>query len=167
MAGKSPVSVLFDELGNPVTVVVDPNDGRYRLSVDGKVSVVLPTPPGAAVTTVVEASNPLTVTGFHETSVVIPTGKTFYLTQVVFGATGDPREAGSKVELFYDNGTRHVVDRYYVTGFTQFITYPEITETRDGTIMVGTGTETLIVRRERLETNSALEIDAVVRGYFL
>jgi hypothetical protein len=85
------------------------------------------------------------------------------LQQIVAGAALDSK--GSKVEVLFDNGTLHTIERVYVTGFTNFGSYPDTNTARDGVVLVGNGTNRIIIRRERLSGGSAQEVDAVVRGY--
>jgi hypothetical protein len=107
---------------------------------------------------------PLDMSGNNQTTYVITNGKTFYLQQIVAGSQGDPTENGSRVELFFYDGTEHLVARIYLTGFTTFITYPQLNEARDGTAMSGNGTNYLILRRTRLSGGNQ-EVDAVIYGY--
>jgi hypothetical protein len=117
----------------------------------------------------IDASSPLIVgpnPTSHTTEYVIANGKTFFIQQIIAGAEADPSEKGSKIEVaYFDGTTEHLVDRVYVTGFTQFGIYPDTSKTRDGTTMTGNGTTKVIrVKRQRMST-SGQEIDAVVRGY--
>jgi len=137
-----------------------------RLLTSGKIVVTPPQPPTGAVAVTIDASDPLIVSNpplWHETDYVIPAGKTFYLQFISVGAAGDPSEKGARIEIFYDDGTRHILERYYVTGFTIPMAYDDVTEARDGTTMVGDGVHKIVVRREEL--SKAGEVDAVVRGY--
>ena len=195
MAGESPAAILVDKDGNILTtisgtvsgtiglataisgregyvadVVTDTTDDFNRLAVSGKVSISPPPPPINADEVVIAADTPLEINNQnspHDTAYVITSGKTLYVQQIVAGAEGDPTERGSKVEvIFNENGTEHIMERIYVAGFTQFGIYPDTSTARDGTLMVGNagGTNTLIVRRAR-QSNSAQEIDAVIRGF--
>jgi hypothetical protein len=149
------------------TIVVDGVDGKHRLSVEGKVSISVPPTPPAATAVTISADNPLDVSSTHTTNFLIPSGVTFNMTQITFGAEGDPNEKGSKATVSYvDSGSVvHIVERLYFTGFTAQI-FPDTDKARDGTLMLGNGTTTYIrILRERLG-GAALEIDCVVRGYY-
>jgi len=151
----------------PIGAVQDGD--KYRLLTAGKTVVTPPAPPTGATKVSIDASDPLEVgpnPTFRETEYTIPDGMTFYLQFIAAGAEGDPTESGSKVEVYYDvNGTRHLVERSHLTGFTVAVAYDDLDEARDGTVMVGSGTlNKIVVRRQRMST-SANEIDAVVRGY--
>jgi hypothetical protein len=107
---------------------------------------------------------------FHETvSAAIPDGENLYLQTFVVGASGDPSEKGSKVEIYWREGatpTDHLISRIYLQGQTVVQTLSDVNKARDGTTLTGDagGTTKLVIRRERLST-SAAEIDAEVRGY--
>jgi hypothetical protein len=145
-----------------VTVVTDGT--VERLAMDGKVQVIVnpPVPAGGTAVKVVN-DTPLSMTGTNDASHTIGTGKTFTLVSVIVGSEGDSTEKGSKVEVYYDNGTEHLITREYVSGFTVQVS-PNTDTTRDNVSMAGTGTETIIVRRTRL-SGGAQEIDAIVQGY--
>lgn len=145
-------------------VSYDAADGIRRLAIDGKVSISPPPPPAGTTEVIMSADNPLSMNGTHNTEYIIGTGKTFHIQQITCGAEGDPNEKGSKVEIIFHNGTEHIVERIYVVGFTQFGIYPDTAEARDGTKLIGNGTNKIIIRRNRLGGNT-LEVDAVVRGY--
>jgi hypothetical protein len=149
-------------------VRVDPIDGIRRLQIEGKVvTAPAPPPPGGTAVTIA-GDSPLSVSTIEVTNYIIPNGVTFYVQQIVAGAEGDPTEKGSKIEVyFYDGTTEHIVDRIYITGFTQYGSYPNTGSSRDGTMMTGNGTtKTIRVKRIRIG-GSAQEIDAVVRGYYI
>lgn len=142
----------------------------HRLLVSSKTVVTPPAPPTGATAVTIDASVPLEVEGnplIEETEYTIPDTKSFYLQFVAVGAAGDPTEKGAKVEIFYAVGaTRHVLERYYLTGFTLAVAHDDVAESRDGTVMVGDGTTTkIIVKRQQM--SKAGEIDTVVRGYVL
>lgn len=108
---------------------------------------------------------------FHESeSAVIGNNVNLYLQTVIGGASGDPSEKGSKVEVYWREGagpTDHLISRIYLSGQTVIETLPDVNKARDGTQMTGNGTNTkLVLRRERLST-SAQEIDGEVRGYYV
>lgn len=140
----------------------------------GRVSVTafpISAPPGTT-PFVVAADSPLEVgpnPSFEETlGAIVADDTDLHVQFFAAGAAGDPSEKGSKVEIYWREGspaTDHLVERVYVSGSTVSLTLPDTNLARDGTTMVGNGTNTrLVVRRERLST-SAQEIDAVVRGY--
>lgn len=152
-------------------------DGKsYFLGVnaEGKLCVQTspPTPPAGTTEFVLAGDDPLTVgpsPNFYETvSSVIANGVTLKLQFIAAGAEGDPSERGSKLEIYWREGTGptdHLIERLYITGATVFEELPDVSKTRDDTSMVGNGTNTyLVIRRERL-SNSGQEIDSVVRGY--
>jgi len=155
---------------NDVTVVLDGVDGKYRLNIVGKVSVVAPVPPPATTPVDIIADTPLVMGAAQspdDTEHVIPADKTFTLQSVTAGAEGDPSEGGSRIDVIYvDNASvEHLVAREYITGFTATIV-PDTSKARDGTAMVGnvSGNTKVIVRRIRLSGGS-VEVDAVARGY--
>jgi len=143
---------------------------KRRLLVSSKTVVTPPQPPTGSVAVTIDASDPLEVSGnplIEEAEYTIPDAKAFYLQFVAVGAAGDPTEKGARVEVFYAVGaTRHVLERYYLTGFTLAVAHDDVAEARDGTVMVGDGSTTkIIVKRQQM--SKAGEIDAVVRGYVL
>lgn len=170
---KNPIALLWSWIGpgdqdyQRIGAVQDGD--KYRVLTAGKTVVTPPAPPTGATAVSIDASNPLTVGPnpvFQESEYTIPDGKNFYMQFVAAGAEGDPTESGSKVEVYFDeNGTRHLIERLYLTGFTVSLAYDDLHESRDGTVMTGSGVlNKIVVRRERMST-SANEIDAVVRGY--
>jgi len=163
---NSPASILFDSDGNAVSIVDD--DGEYRVSVSGKFTQdVLPLPPSSVPVTIV-ADDPLSIHGSDDSEYIISNTKVFYIQQMVAGAGGDPTENGSKVEvIYYDGVSEHVLERFYISGFTQHIIYPDISRARDNSLMEGDGSaKKIIIRRIRLSGVSQ-EVDCVVRGYEL
>lgn len=147
----------------PVDVSLDGTDGKYRLEIVGKVSVSAPPAPPASTPVSIDASSPLSVTTTSTTTYVIPNGETLTITSITAGAEGDPNERGSKVEVFYYDGTERIIERIYLTGQTVPL-FPDTAEARDGTALVGNGVHEIRVRRTRLG-GSSVEIDAVIRGY--
>jgi hypothetical protein len=143
--------------------------GLYRLAITGKVSVQVSPPPQGGTKVTYYADNPLSVSQAispHDTVFVIPDGQQLVIQQIIAGCQGDSSADGSKCEVVFDDGTEHLVDRIYVMGETQFGNYPDTSEARDGTVIVGNGTNELILRRSRL-SNSSQEVDLVVRGYLI
>jgi hypothetical protein len=105
----------------------------------------------------------------HDTdSPLIASGDTLFLQFVLVGTQGDPAESGSKVEVYWVEGagaTEHLVERFYIDGATESYPLPDLQESRDGTAMLGNGTNTFLrVRRIRF-SNTAQEVDFDVRGY--
>lgn len=148
----------------PRKLVHDTEEDIFRLPISGKVAISIPPPPPGGTSVTIAADNPLE-TGDHTVTYVIPNEKIFHIQQIVVGAAGDPTEKGSKVTITYNNGTEHVVERIYVSGFTNFGSYPDTGIARDGTILAGNGsTFTLTVNRLKISGTNR-EIDAVVRGY--
>jgi len=148
------------------TITHDLIDGKKRLDVSGKVSIVEAQPPPGATAIQISADTPLIITAGitpHDTDYIIAVGSTFTLLTLIGGSEGDSTENGSRIDIVYDNGSEHLVSREYVAGFSNQIS-PDTFKARDGTVMVGTGTEKIIVRRIRLSGGS-LEIDAVVKGF--
>lgn len=166
----SSAAVLYDASGNPVEVSLQ--DGIYKINIVGKVTVSPPPVPDAAVPVFLVADTPLAINSdIDNTPFVIPSGKTFYLTQIVIGAAGDPTEKGSASELYFTpDGSPGVneklVQRLYVAGFTATSHYEPFITTRDGTAMLGDGTAALFIRRRRL-SGSYQEVDCLVQGYTL
>lgn len=152
---------------NDGALIHDVVDGIYRLAIDGKVAVVNLSPPVGTDPKQVVADTPLNVTSGispHDTEYTITSGKTFTLQSITAGSEGDSTENGSRIDVIYqDGGGEHLVAREYVSGFSNTIN-PDTDTTRDGTVMVGTGTEKIIVRRVRL-SGGTLEIDAVAKGF--
>jgi hypothetical protein len=149
-----------------MTITEDLVDGKKRLDVSGKVSIVEALPPPGATPVQIAADTPLIITtgiSPHDTEYTITSGTTFTLLTVIGGSEGDSTENGSRIDIIYDNGTEHLVAREYVSGFSAQIS-PDTFVTRDGVTMVGTGTEKIIVRRIRLSGGS-LEIDALAKGF--
>ena len=139
----------------------------WRLAITGKVSIQIAPPPAGGVPITIFADNPLAVSQAispHRTSTIIPSGKTLFIQQIIAGCQGDPTANGSKVEVYFNNGTDHLVDRIYIMGETQFGNYPDTSQARDGTLLVGNGTNYIAIDRSRL-SNSLQEIDSVIRGY--
>ncbi len=147
------------------TVARDQQDGKFRLSIEGKVTTSLPSPPQDATQVTIAADDPLEVQGSEDTEYIIPNGTTFHIQQVIAGAQGDPNETGSKIEIIYNDGVENLIERLYVVGFTEFGNYPDTSTTRNGKKLEGNGTNKIVIRRDRIGGN-ALEVDAVVRGYY-
>lgn len=99
---------------------------------------------------------------------IIENGATCNLQLIVGGTGGDPTVKGSKIEVYWREGagpTDHLIERVYVAGQTVSIVLPDTSKARDGTSMVGNGTNTrIVVVRTRLST-AMQEIDFAVRGY--
>ena len=151
--------VLYDGAGNPVTITNDA--GVYRVEITGKVQTVGAIPPPATTPVRINADTPLTVRS-HDTSFVIPTGETFYM-QAVTAGNEDPTK-GAVIEVLYDNGTEHLVERIYTNGETIQIGFPDLSSARDGTVLVGNGSHTIVVRRTKY-SGSNIAVDAGVQGY--
>jgi hypothetical protein len=105
----------------------------------------------------------------HESlGAVIANGHTVTIQFVTAGGQGDPSEAGSICSLYWREGvgpTDHLIERLYISGQTVTVQLPSADQARDGTALVGNGTNTrLMVRRERVST-SGQQIDFVVRGF--
>jgi hypothetical protein len=100
--------------------------------------------------------------GSDDTTFLIPTGETFYLQSFTAG-NEDPTK-GAVTEVIYDDGSEHLIERVYTNGQTIQIGFPDLSTARDGTVMVGTGTETIIVRRAKY-SGTNIAIDAEIRGY--
>lgn len=149
-----------------IPTVTQDMDGKQRLEVTGKVSTSPPPAPANTTPVTIVADNPLSLTTTNTAEYTIAADKTFVIQQVVAGAEGDSTEKGSKVEIaYFDGTTEHLVERVYVSGFTQYGVYPDTSKCRDGTVMVGNGsTKKVRLRRMRL-SGAAQEVDCVVRGY--
>ena len=154
------------------SVILDGDDSKWRVAIEGKVSVSPPEPPltsGGRI--LVYADNPVIVPGnqARDTVFVIDDTKRLFIQQVIVGAEGDPTESGSTIRLYYspDGGTTELlIQKFYVGGQSYTITFPNLDETRDGTPIdgVATGQGQLIVRRER-QGGGNQEIDATVICY--
>lgn len=152
-------TVLYDAAGNAVTVTEDA--GVYRVEINGKVSVVGALPPPSTTAAIIYADTPLSV-GTNDTAFVIPNGETFHLQNITCG-NEDPTK-GASVTVLFDDGTEHVIARVYLGGQTLTIGYSDIALARDGTALVGNGTNEIIVRRAKF-SGSNIAIDAVATGY--
>ena len=130
-------SSAYDSLGNPITSVADGAGRRLCVDVKGEVSTIPPIPPLGASEFTVSADTPLSITGTHDTEYVVTTGKAVRIQQISAGAEGDPTEKGNKVEVIFNDGTEHLVERVYITGFTQSGIYPNTSKARDGTPITG------------------------------
>lgn len=158
------------ELIKAIIAAKDPSGIYINLSADdtGKLNVVTSqtVPPSTATPVTIAADTPLSVSTTSTTDYTITNGKTFRVLALTYGAEGDPNTKGSKVTVSYVDASsvEHVISRVYFEGFTGQI-LPDTDKARDGTTLTGNGTTTKIrVVRTRLG-GSALEIDAVVRGY--
>jgi hypothetical protein len=158
---------LVDTAGNPVTVAYDSDRGVYLLSISGQVVVAPPAIPSGATPVTVENNDPLNLTGGaspDDETYTITNGTTFYVTQFIAGGESNPTAAGSVVEIYFDDGTEHLVSRIYINGNTASLSFNCLCEARDGTTLTGNGTNTMIVRRRRL-SNAASEVEGVLYGY--
>jgi len=133
--------------------------------------IVVPYPPVCPPTATevnIYADDPLELSNAnspHDTEYVIGNSKTFHVQRVIVGAGHDPSEKGSKVELIYNDGTEHVVTRYFVENQTFVIQLSDIAKARDGTTMIGNGTtKKFVVRRTRLSSAGQM-VDVHVQGY--
>ena len=151
--------------GGTVVSGVDSTGAVKQMAVSSQgainVTVVGSVPPDGVEGVSIYADSPLVV-GSHDTTYVIPNGEHFVLQQFTAG-NEDPTK-GAIVTILFDDGTEHVIQRGYLAGFTVDFPLPNIAEARDGTILTGNGTNTIIVRREKL-SGTNIQIDAVVRGY--
>lgn len=139
--------------------------GVIRQEMSGKVQVTGAIPPPATTAVNVFADTPLTIST-HDTTFTIPDNETFHLQEITAG-NEDPTK-GSVVELYFDDGTEHLVSRIYTNGETITRGFSDRETARDGTVMLGNGagTSNLIVRRTKF-SGTAIAIDAVVTGYRL
>ena len=151
--------VLYDSAGNAISTQLD--TGVRRLEIAGKVSVIGAVPPPATNEARINADTPLTV-GSHDTTFTIPNGEVFHLQQVTAG-NEDPTK-GAVIEIIFDDGAEHLIERVYTNGNTISIGFSDISEARDGASLVGNGTNTIVVRRTKF-SGSNIAIDAGVRGY--
>lgn len=152
-------TVIYDGSGNPVTITEDA--GVYRVEISGKVTVVGASPPPSTNEFFLFADSPLT-TGDNTTSKVVPNGETFHL-QTFRCGNEDPTK-GAVFEIFFNDGTQHLVARFYANGETVEFGFADVTAARDGTVMVGNGSNTIQVRRAKF-SGSNIAMDAVLRGY--
>lgn len=151
------------ELVHVPNIIVDDEDQLKRLAITGKISVTTPPPPEGGVAVSIDASSPLDVATTESDSYVITSGKTFTIQSVTVGAEGDPNSKGSKVEVYFNDGTDHLISRIYVVGQSVPV-FPDTSIARDGTSLTGNGSNVIRIDRTRLG-GGTLEIDAVVRGY--
>ena len=151
--------VLYDAAGVAVTITDDA--GVNRLEISGKVQTVGAIPPPATTAVVISADTPLTV-GSADTAYLIPTGETFHLQQITCG-NEDPTK-GAVTTVIFDDGAEHVIERVYTAGFTVQAGFADVVVARDGTPLLGNGTNTIIVRRDKY-SGTNIAIDAEVRGY--
>ena len=141
----------------------DATEAEYRLMVDAKVQIAPPDPPPATTPKVLVGYSVVPGNSSTDTSYVIPNGMTLTVQQATIGAEGDPNERGSQISLIYNNGTEHDVEVYFASSFSSEF-FPSTNKAVDGTVMVGNGTHTFVIRRIRLGGGSAL-VRCVVRGY--
>jgi hypothetical protein len=155
-----------DGAAQALDVREDSVDLVRRLQVEGRVSVMAPSPPPSTTSVSVAADNPLSISSNITTTYVITNAKTFHLQQITAGSEGDSTERGSCVEVsYYDGTTNHLIERVYLNGFTTSVSFNNVSKSRDGTTMTGNGsTKTIRVLRRRL-SGASQEVDAVVRGY--
>ena len=154
------------------SVLLDGDDSKWRVAIEGKVSVSPPEPPATSGGRIlIYADNPAIVPGnqTRDTVFVIDDTKRLFIQQVIVGAEGDPTESGSTVRLFYspDGGTTELfIQKFFVAGNSYTISFPNLDETRNGTKIDGVATAQgqLIVRRER-QGGGNQEIDATVICY--
>ena len=135
--------------------------GVNRQEIIGKVSVVGAGAPPSTTAQVINADTPLIVTT-NDTVFVIPNATTYALQNIIAG-NEDPTK-GCVVEVIFNDGSEHLIERIYRSGSTQGSSYDDVDIARDGTALLGNGTNEIIVRRTRY-AGSAIAIDAVVTGY--
>lgn len=157
----NPLSTGISDGTQSVTLTNDA--GVIRLEVGGKVALTGAAAPPGTSSQLISADTPLTV-GSHDTTFTIPDGETFHLQTIVAG-NEDPTK-GAVVEVFFDDGSEHLVERVYTNGRTLAIPYSDVTEARDGTPLLGDsgGTTDIIVRRAKY-SGTDIAVDAVVVGY--
>jgi len=153
------------------SVILDGDDSKWRVAIEGKVSIEPPTPPVTATQIVTYADVPAIVPGNQDrdTVIIITDTKRFFIQQIILGAEGDPTESGSQVALIYseDGGTtEHLVQKFFVQGQSYTITFPNVDAARDGTFIdgVAVGQGQLIIRRSR-QGGGNQEVDATLIGY--
>lgn len=142
---------------------ITPDAGVNRLEILGKVSVVGALPPPSTTPVDIFADTPLTV-GTDDTTFTVPDGETFHL-QAVTAGNEDPTK-GAVIEVIFDDGSEHIIERLYTNGETIQISFPDVETARDGTALLGDsgGTSDIIVRRTKY-TGTNIAIDAIVTGY--
>lgn len=163
------LSAGIDEYGicHKIMMVEDEDvSDLWSVAVTGKVSSQTLQPPAEGISFTYYADNPLIVKKLHDTSFIIPSGYTAHILCIMSGCQGDSAKNGSKSEIIFDNGTEHVVSRAYLNGQSHFGQNPDTSFARDGTQLLGNGTNTIILRRTRLSVSDQ-EIDIVVRGYYI
>lgn len=147
------------QLNSTVRTGQIPVDGNGNIGV----RVVSTAPPAGVAATIIAADNPLTV-GIHDTDFIIPNGQTFYLQQLVGG--NEDHSKGASIEIiYYDGAVERVVHRDYYNGATHSTVFPDISEARDGTVMVGDGSTKLIRIRRAKFSGTNIAIDGEVYGY--
>ena len=155
---------------SPAAILVDPVDPDRMVGVTAdkklKVTTAAVDIPTGSTQKIIAADNPLSVTNEHDTSWIIPDGKRFYLQQIQAGASGDPTEKGSAIEVFFNNGADHLIARIYITGETVHVPLPEVAKTRDDLDLDGSGTSNSIKVKRRRISGAGQEIDALVIGYY-
>lgn len=137
--------------------------GIIRQEIVGKVSVVGATAPPSTTAQEIFADIPLVV-GTHDTTFTIPDGETFHLQNITAG-NEDPSK-GAVIEVIFDNGSEHVIERVYTNGSTVSISFNDVATARDGIALLGNGagTSDIIVRRIKY-AGTDIAIDAIVTGY--
>ena len=102
----------------------------------------------------------------HDTEYVIPNGKTFFLQRVIIGASKDPSEKGTMVEVIYKvAAVEHLVTRYFVDQKTFEMQVVDLGVARDGTALIGDGSTKKIVARRTRMSSAAQLVDVHVQGY--
>lgn len=152
-------TVPTDAAGNAFSSQLDA--GVRRLEISGKVAVIGSQPPPATTPQTIYADTPLTV-GADDTAFIIPDTETFYLQEVTAG-NEDPTK-GAVVEILFDDGAEHLIERVYTNGETVVISFADVSTARDGTPLLGNGANEIIVRRTKF-SGTDIAIDAVARGY--
>lgn len=176
--GRAPDGTAIGTAGNPV--LLGGSDGlnlrTLLVSPTGQLNVIVspPVPPAGATEFVFAVSESQLRVGSggdvaspHDAdSAVIANGTTLKVQLVEVGTEGDPTESGSKIEVYWVTAgpVLHLLTRLFVNAESTVFTFPSISKARDGTLMVGNGTNFLRVRRSRFSA-AQKQIDFAVRGY--
>lgn len=149
--------------------LIEDTSNIWRMHISGKMSTQVEKPPASGQEVSIFADTPLSVNNRispHDTTYIIPNNKTLVIQRIVAGCQGDSSEDGSKVEIIFNDGTEHLINRVFINGATQFNSFLDTKKAIDGTSFVGNGTNSIIIRRIRL-SNGEQEIDCALRGYVL
>lgn len=166
---RTPAAVIYTAQGDEIASREEAG-GDWALRIFGNVTPAPPETPQAKTEVRIFGDDPLAFGAGQNPKIdsyTIPAGETFTALRLIVGGEGDSTENGSRVDLVYvdSQGADHLIARQYVQGFT-VETNLATSAARDGVALTGDGaTARIEIRRIRL-SGGALEIDALLVGYF-